>query len=69
MHKSNGIIKCSPYPERLNQCCFGKKVMVESDHKPLKTIVKKPLANAPPRLQRRLLRLQKYDFVIKYKSK
>ena len=40
--------------------------MVESDHKPLETIVKKPLANAPPRLQRMLLRLQKYDFVIQY---
>ena len=41
--------------------------MVESDHKPLETIVKKPLANATPRLQRMLLRLQKYDFVIQYK--
>ena len=53
--------------ERLNQYTFGKQVMVESDHKPLETIVKKPLANAPPRLQRMLLRLQKYDFVIQYK--
>ena len=41
--------------------------MVESDHKPLETIVKKPLANAPPRLQHMLLRLQKYNFVIQYK--
>ena len=41
--------------------------MVESDHKPLETIVKKPLANAPPRLQRLFLRLQKYSFVIQYK--
>ena len=47
--------------ERFNQYTFGKQVMVESDHKPLETIVKKPLANAPPRLQRLLLRLQKYD--------
>ena len=53
--------------ERFNQYTFGKQVMVESDHKPLETIVKKPLANAPPRLQRMLLRLQKYDFVIQYK--
>ena len=53
--------------ERFNQYTFGKQVMVESDHKPLETIVKKPLANAPPRLQRMLLRSQKYDFVIQYK--
>ena len=52
--------------ERFSQFTFGKQIMVESDHKPLKTIAKKPLANAPPRLQRMLLRLQKYDFVIQY---
>ena len=53
--------------ERFNQYTFGKQVMVESDHKPLETILKKPLTNAPPRLQHMLLRLQKYDFVIQYK--
>ena len=53
--------------EIFNQYTFGKQVMVESDHKPLETIVKKPLVNAPPRLQRMLLRLQKYNFVIQYK--
>ena len=40
---------------------------VESDHKPLEAISKKPLCHAPPRLQRMLLRLQKYDFTLKYK--
>ena len=53
--------------EKFNQYTFGKQVMVESDHKSLETIVKKPLTNAPPRLQRMLLCLQKYDFVIQYK--
>ena len=37
---------------------------VESDHKPLEIIVKKPLATAPPRLQRIL---QEYDYMLEYK--
>ena len=32
---------------------------VESDHKPLESITKKPLSAAPPRLQRMLLQLQR----------
>ena len=39
-----------------------------SDHKPLESIMKKPPSNAPPRLQRRLLRLQKYDTLLYYKA-
>ena len=53
--------------ERFNQYTYGKKVYVESDHKPLEVIVKKPLATAPPRLQRILLRMQKYDYTLEYK--
>ncbi|KAK3774253.1 hypothetical protein RRG08_050758 [Elysia crispata] len=30
--------------ERFDQCTFGQKVMVISDHKPLETIIKKPLS-------------------------
>ena len=37
---------------------------VESNHKPQEIIVKKPLATAPPRLQRIL---QKYDYMLEYK--
>ena len=40
---------------------------VETDHNPLEAITKKPLSMAPPRLQRMLLRLQRYDFTAKYK--
>ena len=36
--------------ERFNQYTYGKKLYVESDHKPLEVIVKTPLATAPPRL-------------------
>ena len=37
---------------------------MHSDHKPLESITKKALATAPPRLQRMLLQLQKYDLKI-----
>ena len=53
--------------ERFHQFIYGKQVLVFSDHKPLESISKKLLAQAPPRLQRMLLRLQKYDICIKYK--
>ena len=48
--------------ERNHQFVYGRKIVVWSDHKPLETISKKPLATAPKR--RLLLR---YDFEIRYK--
>ena len=50
--------------EHFHQFIYGKKVTIESDHKPLEAIVKKLLASAPPRLQRILLRMQKYDYTL-----
>ena len=41
-------------------------VTIQSDHTPLDNIFQKPLNNAPARLQRLLLRLQKYDIHVKY---
>jgi hypothetical protein len=54
--------------ERFHQYIFGMDdVTVENDHKPLESILKKkPLFQSPPRLQRLLLRLQKYTFEFKY---
>ena len=52
--------------EKFNQYIYGKKVSVQTDHKPLEAIKSKPLHKAPPRLQRMLLRLQKYDLDLKY---
>ena len=46
---------------------LGRSFVAESDHKPLEMIAMKKLANAPPRLQRMLLELQKYDVTIKYR--
>ena len=53
--------------ERNHQYVYGRKIVLWSDHKPLETICKKPLATAPKRLQRLLLRLQQYDVEIRYK--
>lgn len=53
--------------EKFNQYTYGRRVVVESDHKPLETIYKKPLVAAPKRLQRMLLRLQKYELDIHFK--
>ena len=53
--------------ERFNVYTYGVKVLVENYHKPLEIILKKSLQDAPPQLQRILLRLQKYNFVIKHK--
>ena len=52
--------------ERFHQYTFGVKVNVQSDHKPLETLMKKPLAQAPRRLQGMMMRLMKYDTDIVY---
>ena len=43
------------------------KVTIESDHKPLQSIFKKSLLEAPCRLQRMMLRLQRYNLEVLYK--
>ena len=43
-------------------------VTLETDHKPLEVIVRKVLNSAPQRLQRMLLRLQRYNLEIRYKK-
>ena len=53
--------------EKFHQFTYGRHVTVESDQKPLETVYKKHLINAPKRLQRMLLRLQAYDMTIQYK--
>ena len=42
------------------------RLVVHTDHKPLESIVKKPLHHAPKRLQGMMIRLQKYDLEIRY---
>ncbi|XP_060083464.1 uncharacterized protein K02A2.6-like [Ylistrum balloti] len=51
---------------KFHQYIYGKKVSVQTDHKPLEIIVRKPLYLAPTRLQKMLLKIQPYDLDIKY---
>lgn len=43
---------------------YGTKFIIETDHKPLIGLLKKPIENLSPRLQRMTLELFKYDFDI-----
>ena len=47
------VFACRRFPDFI----YGRRVTIEPDHKPLITIVKKPLHAAPARLQRMLLQL------------
>ena len=53
--------------ERFHVYLYGKSFTVESDHKPLQPIFKKPSCKAPPRIQRFCLHLQKYGMHIEFK--
>ena len=53
--------------EKFRTYTYGRDITIESDHKPLVTIHKKPLQSAPKRLQRMLMRLQKYSIDIQYR--
>uniref|UniRef100_A0A8C6KCM5 Gypsy retrotransposon integrase-like protein 1 n=1 Tax=Nothobranchius furzeri TaxID=105023 RepID=A0A8C6KCM5_NOTFU len=50
--------------KRFHTYIYGRRVLVESNHKPLEHILKKPISVAPARLQRMLLQLQRYDIKI-----
>ena len=50
--------------EKFDQYVYGR--FVQTDHKPLESIMKRSLLDAPRRLQRLLMRLQRYDFQLTY---
>ena len=52
--------------EKFDQYAYGRPVKVENDHKPLAAILRKPLSQAPKRLQDIMMRYHRYDiqFVI-----
>ena len=52
--------------EKFNQYAYGRHVRIQSDHKPLESILKKALACVPRRLQGMMMRLQKYDYEVRY---
>ena len=53
--------------ERFHDYLYGQReITVESDHKPLEAILKKPIHQAPLRLQKMILRLKPYAVNVKY---
>ena len=53
--------------EKFDAYIYGRDcVRVQTDHKPLESIFQKELCTAPKRLQRMLLRLQKYSLDVTY---
>lgn len=47
---------------------YRKPTILETDHQPMVTTLKKSLHTAPARLQRMLLQLQSYDISLLYKG-
>ena len=55
--------------EKFNDYTFGNKTIVFSDHKPLESILKKPVHCALKRSQGTIIIcLQKYDLQVRYKQ-
>ena len=52
--------------DRFNQYVYGRRYIVESDHKPLQSIFQRNIDKAPPRIQHLLLRLQRYDIDLSF---
>ena len=52
--------------QKIHQFIYGRPTHVESDHKPLQYVLSKPLHQAPLRLQKMMLTLQRYDLKVKY---
>ena len=53
--------------EKFHTYIYGRHITVYNDHKPLE-ITKKPIHAGPPRLQRMLLWLLRYDYTLLYKA-
>lgn len=52
--------------EKFRQFVYGRKVIIETDHKPLVSISMKGIGDMPPRLQRFFLRLLQFDFTLQF---
>ena len=69
MHRSKRELLAAVFAcRKFHDFIYGRRVTIETDHKPLITIVKKPLHAAPARLQRMHLQLQWYDLQFVYKK-
>lgn len=54
--------------EKFHEYIYGKKLIIETDHKPLESIFKKPLHSASQRLQTILLRVIPYSPQVIYRK-
>lgn len=54
--------------QKFHQYILGKKLSIETDHKPLESIFKKSVDDAPPRLKRIVLDVQQYSPTVIYKK-
>jgi hypothetical protein len=52
--------------QRFHQYTYGQNVTIETGHKPLLGIIKRPLSELSPRLQRMLLRCLRYQYSWEY---
>ena len=52
--------------EKFHQYNLGRPVIVRSDHKPLESILNKPLSSATRRQQEMMARLQKCNIDVRY---
>ncbi|PIK48832.1 hypothetical protein BSL78_14290 [Apostichopus japonicus] len=53
--------------KKFHHYTYGRQVYVITDHKPLVSIIKKPLSKAPRRLQSLLLQTQEYNIELSYR--
>ena len=51
---------------KFHQYIYGKECSVQTDHRPLEAIFRKPMNQTSPRLQRMLLKLQRYQLNVGY---
>ena len=54
--------------ERFDQYTYGRKVIIQNDHKPLESILRKSLSQASKRLQALTMRIHRYDITFQYHS-
>ena len=55
--------------EKFHDYIYGRSdITVETDHKSLEALYKKPIGSAPPRIQRMMLRIQKYSFRVVWRK-
>ena len=52
--------------QKFREYILGKTTVVQTDHKPLETIFRKPIATAPLRLQAMMLKVSDYDLKVGY---